>query len=211
MVARAAEQQDLISERLAAIWLTFLLTVAFIVALLLVLWLLKALTTIPWLAYARDAWRLYMPLSGGVVRRGAVARFCRTAGGMYQAGVPVAEAIEAAALAMNNRVLARRPLAQVPALRQGGWLGQSVQTWGLFDPTMAGIIATGEQSGTLPEAFHQVAREYEQRRDSSRRTLIIGSIAVGLLVGAAVIVTVVLTFYLTYAKLMLDELPRAME
>jgi general secretion pathway protein F len=211
MLAKAKEQPQLVSEKLAAIGYTFLLAVAAIVALLLLLWVAKALMTIPWLAYARDAWRLYMPLSGGVVRRGAVARFCKTAGGMYEAGVPVAEAVEAAALAMNNRVLARRPLAQVPMLRQGGWLGQSVQTWGLFDPTMAGIIATGEQSGTLPEAFYQVAREYEQRRDSSRRVLIIGSVAVGLLAGAAVIVTVVVTFYLTYYNLMLNELPKAME
>ncbi|MFQ6097857.1 MAG: type II secretion system F family protein, partial [Armatimonadota bacterium] len=167
--------------------------------------------TLPWLVCVRDGLRLYTPLSGAIVRRGALARFCKTAAAMYQAGVPVAEAMEAAALAMGNCLLARRALAQIPPLRDGGSVADAVAASRLFEPTFAGMIATGEQSGTLPETLYQVAREYEQRRDSGRRVLVIGSIGIGLLLGAAIIGAVVVKFYTTYYGSMMREMLDAVE
>ncbi len=133
---------------------------------------------------------LHNPLTGGIRRRAALARFSRTAAAMYDAGVGIAECTEAAALAAGMRPISRRILPYVDTLRRGGRVADVMTASGQFDRTAIGLVATGEDSGTLPEMFSRLADRYEQEKRARMAGLSIAAIALVVIAGAALVVVV---------------------
>lgn len=110
--------------------------------------------------FTRDHFALSVPVIGDIVRYGAVERFCRILAAMMRAGVPVPDAMDAAAEATNNRAF-QRALAQTRnEVIRGEGLFRPITESHMFPGAAAQMIKVGEQSGTLDEQLEITARFY---------------------------------------------------
>lgn len=100
---------------------------------------------------------LHLPLFGRVFRKLAKVRFAKTLASLYSAGLPVREAYRESALASGNETIARRLLATLPVLNEGGTLSQAIELSRQFDPIALGMIVTGEESGQMDTLLNKYA------------------------------------------------------
>ena len=147
----------------------YTLAVAGAVALLLVLGYLAAQTpTGRWLV---DAFKLRVPLFGSLVRKAIMARVCRTLAVLLNAGIPLVEAMETVARVSNNRVIEEAMLSAIQRMRDGRTIAEALRQTGQFPGMVIQLVATGEESGTLPAMLARGAGYYEQQVDGAVATL----------------------------------------
>jgi len=110
--------------------------------------------------YSRDRFMLRMPVLGGVVQYAVVERFSRILGAMLRAGVPVPEALAAAAEGANNRVYERALRVARDQVLRGEGLAKPVIATGLFPRAAGQMFRVGEASGTLDTQLELTADFY---------------------------------------------------
>jgi type II secretory pathway component PulF len=150
--------------------------------------LLRIALSTPRLRPINDWLALRYPLTGPIVRQAALMRFLRTMSAMLEAGVPVADCVEAAAGATANAALASPILRNAPGLREGVAAAHVLHSAGVFSRTAMGMIATGEESGTLPESLRYLAEEYHSESDGRLSSLKWVSYLGALLFGSIIVV-----------------------
>ena len=111
--------------------------------------------------YRRDRLALRTPVLGDVVQYGVVERFCRILAAMLHAGVPVPDALDAAADATNNRVYQRALGSAKEEILRGEGLARPIADTQMFPGAAAQMIKVGEQSGTLDDQLELTANFYE--------------------------------------------------
>lgn len=136
----------------------------------------------------RDWLALHNPLTGGIRRRAAMARFARTGAAMYEAGVSPADATEAAALATGSRPISQAILPHAYGLREGGTMSQALAASGQLNRTDVGMIATGEESGAIPESLSKLAERYEGEKNVRMKVLGVSALLLTLVAGAALVI-----------------------
>ena len=155
-------------------------------------WLLRRALRNESNALAVDRWKLKLPVLGGIFHFLVVARFARTFGSVFSAGVPILEALELTAPATGNRVF-RKHLAQVSKqVADGAPLSDSLRGTGFLPPLALGMISSGEATGTLVQMLGRVATFYETRLEMMLKSLTamvepILMIGVGLLLGTLIL------------------------
>lgn len=106
---------------------------------------------------------LHMPVIGPLIGHAALARFARSLGTAYAAGVPLLDAL--ATVAGVSGGMAHEQA--IMRLRQGMANGQSLQlamaSEGLFPPLLVQMAAIGEASGTLDQMLGKAASHYEEQ------------------------------------------------
>jgi len=119
-----------------------------------------------------DNLRMRMPLMGPIVRKEAVARFCRTMSTLVQGGVPILTSFEVAERAVGNRVL-RKAVEQVKAaVREGESLAEPLRRSGVFPSLVINMVAVGEETGSLDTMLSRVADAYDSEVSNRLRQLI---------------------------------------
>jgi type IV pilus assembly protein PilC len=108
---------------------------------------------------------------GPLVRKAIMARVCRTMGVLLQSGIPLIEAMETAAMVSNNSVLERAIRKASNSVRDGVTIADSLKGTGEFPSMVTQIVATGEESGTLPLMLSKATLYYEQQVDNTVATL----------------------------------------
>jgi type IV pilus assembly protein PilC len=104
---------------------------------------------------------LRVPLAGGIARKVAVARFCRTLSTLVGAGVPILTSLDITARAAGNGVI-ERALQDVRAgVEQGQTIAKPLAQSGVCPPMVAEMVAVGETTGTLETMLARVADFYE--------------------------------------------------
>lgn len=114
-----------------------------------------------------DRLSLRLPVFGPLIERSSVARCTRTLSTTFAAGVPLVDALESVARAAGNGVFeaaVRRVRAEVATGRQ---LNTSMRAAGVFPDDVVGMVAVGEESGTLDDMLARSAGWYEQRVDDA--------------------------------------------
>src|SRR3984893_753409 len=110
----------------------------------------------------RDRIFLRLPAIGEVVRLAVVERFCRVFGAMIRAGVPLPDAMRAAADSARNVVFERAlENAREEMLRGAGIAGRS-RASGLFPHTAVRRIKVGEDTGSLDHQLETAGEYYER-------------------------------------------------
>jgi type IV pilus assembly protein PilC len=138
-----------------------------------------------------DAAKLRVPLFGPLIRKAIMARTCRTLAVLLNAGIPLVEAMETVARVSQNRVIEEALLAAVQRMRDGRTVAEALRQSGQFPSMVLQLVATGEESGTLPAMLARGAGYYEQQVDgavAALSTLIepLMIVAMGLLAGAVI-------------------------
>ena len=115
--------------------------------------------------YRVDKWRLRIPVVGNIFRRIMLARFARTFAMMSEAGVPVLQAMDLVANALNNTFIAARIHKMRLTLEKGESLYNAAVNSQLFSPLVLQMLAIGEESGNVDEMLKQTAVFYDGEVD----------------------------------------------
>jgi type IV pilus assembly protein PilC len=114
-----------------------------------------------------DAAKLRMPLFGPLLRKAILARTCRTLAVLLNAGIPLIEAMETVARVAGNRIIEGALATATRRMRDGGSIAETLRQTGEFPVMVVQLVATGEESGTLPAMLTRAANYYEQQVDST--------------------------------------------
>jgi type IV pilus assembly protein PilC len=118
-----------------------------------------------------DRMKLNMPLFGSLIRKSIMARTCRTLSVLLNAGIPLIEAMETVARVAGNAIIEEALTGATQRMRDGGTIADTLRQTGEFPSMVTQLVATGEESGTLPAMLGRAATYYEQQVDQSVATL----------------------------------------
>ena len=143
-------------------------------------------------AHFLDRMALKMPVMGNIVRNSAIARFARTLGVTFRAGVPLVEALDAVAGATGSVVYGDGVRQMREDIAVGHQLQLAMKQTGLFPNMVVQMTAIGEESGALDNMLFKVAEFYEEEVSNAVDTLStllepIIMVVLGTLVGGMVI------------------------
>ena len=106
-----------------------------------------------------DSWLVRVPLISPLVLRLNSAQFSGTLATLVQSGVPLSDALQAAAGTVPNRFIRARVAQITQDVQDGAVLSKSVQASGVFPPMLIAMIASGEASGRLGDSLDRAARD----------------------------------------------------
>jgi type IV pilus assembly protein PilC len=125
----------------------------------------------PKFAHFLDRLALKLPVMGNIVRNSAIARFARTLGVTFRAGVPLVEALEAVAGATGSIVYGDAVRQMRDDISVGHQLQLAMKQTGLFPNMVVQMTAIGEESGALDNMLFKVAEFYEEEVSNAVDTL----------------------------------------
>jgi type IV pilus assembly protein PilC len=114
-----------------------------------------------------DSLLLKAPILGPVLRKIAVARFCRTLGTLLSAGVPILESLDITARTSGNAVIERAILEVRKAVEEGKNLADPLKTSNQFPPMVVQMISVGEATGAMDTMLGKIAEFYEEEVDTA--------------------------------------------
>jgi len=104
---------------------------------------------------------------GDVLRKGAVARFCRTFSTLAAAGVPILEAMDTVAETAGNVIIEEAVLKAKESISQGQTLAAPLEQSGVFPVMVTQMIGIGEETGSLEDMLGKIADFYEEEVDTA--------------------------------------------
>lgn len=114
-----------------------------------------------------DAIMLKVPIIGDVLRKVAVARFCRTLGTLISSGVPILEGMDITARTAGNMVIQNAILKSKDAVEQGRNISTPLAETKVFPPMVVQMVGVGEATGALDAMLSKVADFYEDEVDNA--------------------------------------------
>ena len=133
----------------------------------ILIWSIKAIYKTPQGHYQLDKLMLNLPVIGDVLRKGAVARFCRTFSTLTAAGVPILESLDTVAETSGNVVIEEVILSCKDSISQGMTLTQPLEESKIFPIMVTQMISIGEQTGSLEDMLSKIADFYEEEVDTA--------------------------------------------
>lgn len=116
---------------------------------------------------AIDNLLLRIPVIGDLLRKVAVARFCRTLGTLTSSGVPILEGMEITARTAGNVVIQNAILKSREAVEQGRNIAGPLAETKVFPPMVVQMVGVGEATGALDAMLGKVADFYEDEVDNA--------------------------------------------
>lgn len=113
-------------------------------------------------AHLVDRMLLKLPVIGNVLRQSAMARFARTLGVTFAAGVPLVEALDSVGGATGSVVYNDAVKRIREDVAVGHQLQLAIRQTGLFPNMVVQMVAIGEESGALDAMLFKIAEFYEQ-------------------------------------------------
>jgi type IV pilus assembly protein PilC len=143
-------------------------------------------------AHLLDRLTLKIPVKGNILRQSAIARFARTLGVTFRAGVPLVEAMDAVAGATGSVVYAEGVHQMRDDVAVGHQLQLAMRQTGLFPNMVVQMVAIGEESGALDHMLFKCAEFYEEEVSNAVDSLAsllepLMMVILGVLVGGIVI------------------------
>jgi len=137
-------------------WLILLVTVGAIVGFVF------ALKRSSRMQHAMDRLILKVPVIGQIMHNSAIARFSRTTGVTFRAGVPLVEALGIVAGATGNKVYEEAVLHMRDDVAVGYPVNMAMKQVNVFPHMVIQMTAIGEEAGALDTMLFKVAEYFEQ-------------------------------------------------
>ena len=112
-----------------------------------------------------DAIVLKMPILGVLMRKIAVARFCRTLSTLLASGVSILEALDITAKTAGNAIVEDAILTTRKSIERGETIAQPLKETAVFPSMVVQMIAVGEATGALDTMLGKIADFYEEEVD----------------------------------------------
>jgi len=119
-----------------------------------------------------DRIMLKVPVLGQVMKKIAVARFCRTLGTLVSSGVPILEALEITARTSGNSIVEDAIMATRSSVEEGKTIAEPLKATDVFPPMVVQMVAVGEQTGALETMLSKIADFYEDEVDEATANLL---------------------------------------
>jgi type IV pilus assembly protein PilC len=116
---------------------------------------------------AIDGLLLKSPVIGLILRKIAVARFCRTLSTLISSGVPILDGLEITARTAGNAVIEDAILSTRKSIERGETISAPLKETGVFPPMVSQMISVGEATGALDTMLGKIADFYEEEVDTA--------------------------------------------
>ncbi len=114
-----------------------------------------------------DGFLLKIPIIGMLLRKIAVARFCRTLSTLTSSGVPILDGLEITAKTSGNAIIEDAVMAVRKAVEEGRTISEPLAETKVFPPMVVQMINVGEQTGALDQMLSKIADFYEEEVDTA--------------------------------------------
>ena len=112
-----------------------------------------------------DRFMLALPILGLLLRKIAVARFCRTLSTLLSSGVSILEALDITARTAGNAIVEDAIQVTRTSIERGETVAGPLRQTGVFPPMVVQMIGVGEATGALDTMLGKIADFYEEEVD----------------------------------------------
>jgi len=142
-----------------------------------------------------DRITLRLPLVGRVVRRLALARFCRALASLYSAGVLMGTSLRLAGEAAGNEVMGRELGGAARVVEAGGSLSDALEASSLIPSTVLRMLKTGEHAGEVDAMAQNVADHLELEAQTAIKQMAVSLTPLAVVIAGIIVAVMVLSFY----------------
>jgi type IV pilus assembly protein PilC len=114
-----------------------------------------------------DGLLLRLPVLGIILRKVAVARFCRTLSTLLSSGVPILDGLEITAKTAGNAVIEDAVMHTRSSIERGETVSAPLASTKVFPPMVTQMINVGETTGALDMMLSKIADFYEEEVDTA--------------------------------------------
>jgi type IV pilus assembly protein PilC len=114
-----------------------------------------------------DAVTLRLPVLGPIMRKIAVARFCRTLSTLISSGVPILDGLDITARTAGNAIVEDAILSTRKSIEQGETIAAPLKETAVFPAMVVQMIGVGEATGALDTMLSKIADFYEEEVDTA--------------------------------------------
>ena len=114
-----------------------------------------------------DNLTLKAPVIGLLMRKIAVARFCRTLATLLSSGVPILDGLEITAKTSGNAIVEDAIMATRKSIERGETISVPLRETNVFPPMVTQMIGVGETTGALDTMLSKIADFYEEEVDTA--------------------------------------------
>src|SRR5262245_1279741 len=114
-----------------------------------------------------DRTMLRLPILGPILRKIAVARFCRTLATLISSGVPILDGLEITARTAGNAVVEDAIMLTRTGIERGETVAAPLKATAVFPPMVTQMIGVGETTGALDTMLAKIADFYEEEVDTA--------------------------------------------
>lgn len=112
-----------------------------------------------------DAFKINVPIFGGLFRKLYVSRFARTCEMMLATGVPMLDSVKISIGAVNNVVVEEEYNKALDIIKGGKPLSEALRDREYMLPLVPQMASIGEESGKIDEMLGKAAQVYENELD----------------------------------------------
>src|SRR5688500_11499893 len=124
--------------------------------------------------YATDSGRrmidwicLKLPVLGDILKKVAVARFCRTLSTLLSSGVPIMDGLDITARTAGNAIIEDAIMVTRSGIERGETVSGPLKETGVFPSMVVQMINVGETTGALDAMLSKIADFYEEEVDTA--------------------------------------------
>ena len=114
-----------------------------------------------------DSISLKAPIIGNILRKIAVARFCRTLSTLIASGVPILDGLEITAKTAGNSIIEDAVMVTRKSIERGETISAPLKETKVFPPMVTQMIGVGEATGALDTMLAKIADFYEEEVDTA--------------------------------------------
>jgi type IV pilus assembly protein PilC len=114
-----------------------------------------------------DAVMLKGPIIGNILRKIAVARFCRTLSTLIASGVPILDGLEITARTAGNAIVEDAVMVTRKSIERGETIAAPLKETKVFPAMVTQMIGVGEATGALDTMLAKIADFYEEEVDTA--------------------------------------------
>ena len=110
---------------------------------------------------------LKLPILGDILKKVAVARFCRTLSTLLSSGVPILDGLDITARTAGNAIIEDAILVTRSGIERGETVSGPLKETNVFPSMVTQMINVGETTGALDAMLSKIADFYEEEVDTA--------------------------------------------
>ncbi len=143
-----------------------------------------------------DGLVLKLPVLGDIMKKIAVARFCRTLATLTSSGVPILDGLEITAKTAGNAIVEDAIMGVRKSVEAGRTIAEPLGETKVFPSMVVQMIGVGEQTGALDAMLNKIAEFYEEEVDNAVNGLMKLMEPIMIAILGTVIGTIVVAMYM---------------
>jgi type IV pilus assembly protein PilC len=148
-----------------------------------------------------DGLLLRLPILGMILRKIAVARFCRTLSTLMSSGVPILDGLDITARTSGNAIIEDAIMVTRESIERGETVSAPLEKTKVFPPMVTQMINVGETTGALDAMLAKIADFYEEEVDTAVAGLMTLLEPVMISILGVIVGGIVISMYLPIFKL----------